>query len=367
MKNNKVKKALKEILVFLIFTAMGGAFGILLAKTDLGITPWSVVKSLLFLMLSCILHVLIHELGHLIAGKLSGYTFVSYRVGSLLIKRENGKLVTKRYSIPGTGGQCLMRPPAYNDGNYPFMFYNLGGGLLNIIVGGLALLLSATTNFADLFLFAFGFVGIILGIINLIPINGKIPNDGYNIFYLRKDKMARRSFWLQIEVNAQMSEGKRLNDMPDELFELLEDADFSNFMVLSVIYIKIGRLIENEEYEEAKTLFEQYKNEPAFLDLYRLELQSDFLGIDILDGKITDKSEVDKNTLKHLKQTPYLINHTRVLYSYFLLVDKNPKKAEQYKKQFYKTVAKYPYPAAVEEEKRVMEQIEEKVQNERNG
>lgn len=359
-----MKKLIKPILFFGISILIGVGVGIFFVEANLELPPLLSVQSILYFVLPFILHIFIHEFGHLIAGKLSGYTFVSYRVGSLLIKRENGKLVTKRYSIPGTGGQCLMRPPAYNDGNYPFMLYNLGGGLLNIFVSGLAILIAFTTGFAYSFLVFFGFIGILLGLSNLIPLNLKIPNDGYNIIYLRKDKLARRSFWLQMEVNAQLSEGNKINDMQAELFELPDDADLSNFMVLVIPYLKICRLAENDQYKEAKLVFEQYKNEPAFLNLYRLQLQAEFLGIDIIAGKITDISKVDKITLKYLKRSAYVLSHSRVLYSYYLLVDKNPKKAEKYKKKFYKIATKYPYPTAVVEEKKLMERIEEKVQNE---
>src|SRR5699024_5270507 len=62
----------------------------------------------LIFIISFLGHIIIHELGHLIFGLATGYSFVSFRVGSITIIREDGKFKNKKYSIPGTGGQCLM-------------------------------------------------------------------------------------------------------------------------------------------------------------------------------------------------------------------------------------------------------------------
>ena len=271
-------------------------------------------------------------------------------------------MVTKRYSIPGTGGQCLMRPPALDDGNYPVIFYNLGGGLLNLIISG-AFLLATVTNGADLFLISFGMAGIFAGLTNLIPMNFKIPNDGHNIFNLNKNQLAKRAFWLQMESNALLSAGKKLNDMPAGLFEFPADAEPKNTVTLSIPYLKICRLTENEKYGQAKTLYEQFKNEPAFLDLYKLEIQADFLGYDILNDTETSTLQIDKKLIKYLERTPNLLSHSRILYSYFSMVDKNPTKSDYYKRTFYKLVSKYPYPSTIEADNELMQRIEKKLSN----
>lgn len=50
------------------------------------------------------LQIIIHEAGHLIFGLLSGYRFCSFRIGSLMWIKKEGKLQLKRYSIAGTAG-----------------------------------------------------------------------------------------------------------------------------------------------------------------------------------------------------------------------------------------------------------------------
>ena len=68
------------------------------------------LPSLACLVLSFWLQAILHEGGHLVCGLLSGYRFLSFRVGSFTLLRQNGRLVLRRFYLPGTGGQCLLEP-----------------------------------------------------------------------------------------------------------------------------------------------------------------------------------------------------------------------------------------------------------------
>ena len=65
-----------------------------------------VVSALLFSAI--LLESIIHETGHFIFGKLTGYRFCSFRVQNFMWVKQDGKLRLKRLSLVGTGGQCLM-------------------------------------------------------------------------------------------------------------------------------------------------------------------------------------------------------------------------------------------------------------------
>ena len=93
--------------------------------------------------------VLLHEAGHLACGLLTGYRFVSYRVQSHVWYRRGGKLCRGRYLIPGTGGQCLMAPPQTEE-RFPFVLYNLGGGLFNIVPGAALLACTSPVSYTHL-------------------------------------------------------------------------------------------------------------------------------------------------------------------------------------------------------------------------
>ena len=140
--------------------------------------------------LAVYVQMVLHETGHLLAGLLSGYRFVSFRIGSLiLVKGKNGFYLT-RFSLPGTGGQCLLRPPAYvkKEVGFPVFWYNLGGVIANVVVSGIgiALLCSSTTKFFFVFGICLAGCGFLLILTNGIPLKlGGISNDGYNALSLK--------------------------------------------------------------------------------------------------------------------------------------------------------------------------------------
>ncbi|MDE5736021.1 MAG: hypothetical protein K2H65_02955, partial [Bacteroidales bacterium] len=67
--------------------------------------------SIAVFLLSLLLLVTLHEAGHLAFGLMSGYRFVSFRIFNLTFIKLDGRLRVKRFSVAGTGGQCLLPPP----------------------------------------------------------------------------------------------------------------------------------------------------------------------------------------------------------------------------------------------------------------
>lgn len=88
---------------------------------------------ILIFVLSIAILIPLHEAGHLVCGLLSGYKFVSFRIFNLTFIKSDGKIKIKRYSIAGTGGQCLLTPPDLPIERIPTGWYNFGGVLFNII------------------------------------------------------------------------------------------------------------------------------------------------------------------------------------------------------------------------------------------
>ncbi len=80
-------------------------------------------------------------LNHLIFGLLTGYRFSSFRIFNLMLVKESGRLRIRRLSIAGTGGQCLMCLPDLVNGTMPFILYNFGGAIMNILAALIDLIL----------------------------------------------------------------------------------------------------------------------------------------------------------------------------------------------------------------------------------
>lgn len=206
-----------------------------------------------YYVVTMILHTIIHEAGHLVFGLLSGYRFLSYRVFSFTIVKKEGKLAVKKLKVPGTMGQCLMYPPEWKEEEpYPYVLYNLGGGLFNIISCILILPLAFIGSpLAAWISGVFIFTGVIMVITNLIPMTIGIPNDGKNCLDCKKSKEAQRAFYLQLKINADMSDGAELTDFPPELFEVQEPQGKKISALIGYLYLqKYYRTLLQGSWEE---------------------------------------------------------------------------------------------------------------------
>ncbi|MCL2361160.1 MAG: M50 family metallopeptidase [Defluviitaleaceae bacterium] len=206
-----------------------------------------------------ILAIIIHELGHLVFGKLTGYSFVSFRVSSFIWFKEGEKIKFTR-SKSMVAGQCLMSPPE-GAGKFKFVWYNLGGGVFNILLAavwwGIYLIVvnavSDGLHWIWGIFFAIGIIGnIIIALLNLIPIViAGMPNDGRNIREALKSEDAKRGLRLVFYVNSELAKGKKYRDFPPELFALNEDADLNNYFVASMLLMEAEQLNDSGEYEAA--------------------------------------------------------------------------------------------------------------------
>ena len=147
-KENKKKQKNQQwilIMIYYIMFAVCGAVGMMYVEEIRGedvahnllIGEISVILCVIVVFL---LHIIIHEAGHFVFGLLSGYRFSSFRIGNIMFIKKNGKLQVKKFSVMGTGGQCLMVPPECSWEQLPYRLYNLGGPLMNIlfsVAGGL--------------------------------------------------------------------------------------------------------------------------------------------------------------------------------------------------------------------------------------
>lgn len=268
------------VVVGVLYVFMKKKGGIKLPEKTAGVY---LVLGLLWYVASTILQLFIHEAGHLVFGLLSGYRFLSFRVFSLTFVKKDGKIVIKKLKIPGTAGQCLMYPPKWDDRKkYPYALYNLGGGFLNLIAGAVFLPLCFLGNTGlSVAVGIFAFTGAVTGLSNIIPCTIGIPNDGKNFMWCKKSIDNRKAFYLQLAMNAEMSDGKQLLDYPVEHFRLSEQADLRNSLTGYLRLMEYYWHLLSDHMEEAErclsSLEQQAKEIPVFIlnvvDLERLALQ----------------------------------------------------------------------------------------------
>lgn len=166
--------------------------------------------------------IIIHEAGHLIAGLMRGYRFLSFMILNFMITRKDGKFHFSRFGIPGAGGQCLMVPPAEGDTDAGIAFYNAGGVIINAVVGIVSGLILAffydSMSFEAIsFVWAFTIIGVIFAIQNGVPMSmGGLPNDGKNIKELKKDRFSTQVFLNSMRILASLQQGEDIDSVMPE-------------------------------------------------------------------------------------------------------------------------------------------------------
>ena len=377
MAKEKKKQPVKGHLISIcFFTVLGSILGLAMISFVEWQLPEGIASSekayricvmLVFLYLAFFIHIVLHEAGHLIFGFMSGYQFSSFRIGSFMLMKENGKLVHRKIKIAGTGGQCLMVPPEMEDGKFPVVLYNLGGSIVNIIITALMIpvfvAIDKSSVFA-LFFFLFIAVGIITGLSNGVPMRTKtIDNDGYNAISLGKSQEAMRAFWIQMKTNEQLTKGIRTKDMPEAWFEVPSDDAMKNPMVATIGVYAASRMMDQHRFEKAGKLIDHLLEiETGMVALHRNLMICDQIYLELIGQNRSDRVEElytkeFKKFMKAMKTFPSVI---RLEYAYHLLAEHDTESAAKSMAAFERVAATYPYPNDINTERELME-IAEKV------
>ena len=326
---------------------------------------FSWAQGLVLFILAIYTQIIIHEGGHLLFGLLSGYQYESFRIGKWTLVKQEGKWQIKKFSLAGTGGQCLMAPPDLVDGKMPFVLYNLGGAILNLVVGGISFGIYKIIGDIPIlseFLFIMAIIGIGFALVNGIPMRfGSIDNDGYNAIMLGKDLKAQYALWVQLKVNKAQSDGIRIKDMPEEWFLQPTDEEMQNSMCAAVGVFTCNRLMDALAFEEADKLMEKYLTiESEMVGLHRHLLICDRIYCELIRQNRAEVLEamLDKKQQKFMKSMSTFPAVIRTQYAYALLGEKDEKKAEKLKKQFEKVAATYPYKTDIENQRELIEIVE---------
>ena len=370
-KEKKKQTAKGHLISICFFTILGAILGLAMISFVDWQLPEGISSSakifrlcitLIFLYLTVMIHIVLHEAGHLIFGLMSGYQFSSFRIGSHMLMKENGKLVHRKIKIAGTGGQCLMIPPEMVDGKFPVVLYNLGGAIINLVVTALMIpvfmAIDKSSVFA-LFFFIFIAMGAITGLSNGIPMRtNTIDNDGYNAISLGKSKEAMRAFWIQMKTNEQLTKGIRTKDMPEEWFEVPSDEAMKNSMVATIGVYAASRLMDQHRFEEAGKLIDHLLEiETGMVALHRNLLICDQIYLELIGQNRSDRVEAlyTKELKKFMKAMKTFPSVLRLEYAYRLLAEHDSESAAKSMAAFERVAATYPYPNDINTERELME------------
>lgn len=360
MKKKKFWKKLPVFMaMFLPCVVIGAVSSFMVFRLDRPMLM-EILVMLLGWYLGFMVQILVHELGHMMGGFISGYKFCSFRIGSVIFVKQHGRINIRRFSLAGTGGQCLMSPPDMNDGDMPTTLYNLSGVIANVAASAVcaaAYLLWGDTA-AGAVIGIMGLFGLYFAITNGIPMNtGMLDNDGKNALSMRSSVKARRALWLQLKVNEMTTEGMRLKDMPEEWFELPSDEDMKNPLISAVGILCCAKLVDELRLDEADALMRRFLHMRSGINpIHRAALVCDRIFIELINENRPPvvKRLLTPNQQKIMRAMKSQLSVLRTEYGIKLLRDNDAQGAEKILNTFEKIASKYPNPQEAEAERELI-------------
>ncbi len=205
------------------------------------------------MLLWIVLATLLHELGHLLMGYATGYKFVYFKLFGVIFYKQNGKWTSMHEKANGAIGQCLMRPDFPYDDKMPYVLYNIGGVLMNLICTGVLVAYVIVYSVTD-----FAITGIIVNgiffLINALP-SRNMQNDGYNVIEISRGPTCKKAYYTELKTTAAMLEGKTFSEMAEDIF-VFDTEDMKYPAVCSALYISYCYLVSSGRQSRADDMIE---------------------------------------------------------------------------------------------------------------
>ena len=361
-KNSKFKDLIPFIFSFSLYIIAGIITARFFSVPENGAPLLYVLVLAISVYASFLVHIVLHEAGHLVCGLISGYRFLFFRIYSLMLVKNEGKLRLKKFKIAGTAGQCIMLPPdgtAYEE--IPFFLYNSGGVLSNLIFSAIFSLMYIAVPLPPMFNVVFptlSVLGMVLAVTNGIPVAGStVANDGYNILSMMRYRHARRAFAIQLEMNGMIAMGKSVSEMPEEWFTLLASDEMNDPLSAFVAVACVDRLMEERRFSEVlETIGYISDNAVGISGLSRALLECNRMYCEMINGASRDTVECLRtreqvSVMKQMKNFPVVI---RTEYAYTMLCKDDRAGAIEMLKRFDRIAKTYPYPVDIECERALM-------------
>ena len=320
MKKKIINGLLQILGIMIVGAIIGYAVGKIVGDTLSRVDKPNIILFLITGVIAFVLHIIVHEAGHLFFGLLSGYKFISFRVFDFkIIKDENGKLKIRYERLAGTGGQCLMRAPEYVEGKFKYKLYLLGGVTFNLVFSIVFWLV-----LPSYYTLLFALIGFSLAFLNLIPMGF---NDGMTFYHASKDETTRFILFLQLEYVYYQSIGKNLLIEQPEIVEKINSIEITknNYLTDSLEFIKLEGLEYffdfDTLYTETRKLFLERED---LLPVYKVELMALLVKLISLvnpEDELLEEIMKDKTLLARFKQKNPQTKNILATYEYGVKLD----------------------------------------------
>ena len=228
---------------------------------------WTVPLLLLVSIIIIFASLVLHELGHLVCGLLTGYKFKDFKTLWFRWYKEEKSIkfqITKAISMDGfAAGHCRMIP-TQNYKDFKFFWYLFGGVFVNLLTVLISLSLFFVlepTGLGEPILIITIISNLMFVIINLIPRDDHKGDGSMLLLGLRSDD-DRRSLhvmFFMIFLNENLAKGVRLRDLPPEMFKIADEKAIENEYIASTVLLDAARLEDMGKYSLALKQLERIR------------------------------------------------------------------------------------------------------------
>lgn len=298
----------------------------------------------IMLLISYYITIIVHELGHLVFGLITGYKFLYFRVANIaLIKTKKTEI--RKHNVSGSAGQCLLIPPEKNDS---YFFMMAGGIFFNLVFGLASVMISVNIRVPlvmQIFLRVNGLIQILTAILNAIPRKKSwIENDGLCIKNLYKSNSARKCNMNQMIMIKELLEGKTYSEMDESLFYIEDDTNLKNDIIASTFLCNYYRDMEKGDYVNAYRkinvlgIYKEYLYKALSADI---EAEIYFCNAVLDNGKKNTQNCVLEQLMEN--GNPYYVRINAVL----AIIERNKEKLNSYVREFATMKYKHLYKGEV--------------------
>lgn len=166
-----------------------------------------------------------------------------------------------------------------------------------------------------------------------------------------------------MKVNEALSKGMRTRDMPAEWFTVPSPDAINSPLTAFLGALACSRLMDEEKFQEADALMERTLSEASGLTgLHRGLMVCDRMYLEAIGENRPEqlkalRSKEQEKIIKSMASYPSVL---RTQYACALLSDREPEKAAEFRRQFEKAAAVYPFPQEIESERALIALADEK-------
>jgi hypothetical protein len=183
-------------------------------------------------ILGYLIHIIIHEIGHMLAGLVTGWKFVVLQLFYITIAK---KKVIQVEIVPVFGCQCIMSPKSLKQDSG---LYSLGGIMFNLLITGISVYGTIKLRIGTLpWLFSFCFASCGIGIIlmNGIPNTKKLCNDMACFLFCSRDKAVAYYHNAQLMIAGQLSEGKSYRQLDASIVHMRREKASNDILAYQAV------------------------------------------------------------------------------------------------------------------------------------